>query len=255
MKNHEKNCKLYLNMVENPEDWKESLRHNLFTILESDGVTIQKLADIAGINYETMKSVLYGNSKDYKVGVLINIAKHFGLTLDELIGAGTCTEEQSKANKLLRQVPAHIAFRYNWILDIVAGRTNDGQELKSIPYIVPEIRHSGNLQPIYDANLFDVSSLRPEIRAKAMLAVRFPTDYYMPSYTPYDVLILANDRKPRPSEDCVVLYNGFVWIGRLMERDGVEGIYSIRDGEFRCAAEHVESIFGYVASVVHIEKR
>lgn len=256
MKNHEENCNICQMMVKNPENWKDALRHNLYTILEQDGVTVQKLADIAGINYETMKTLLYGNNKDYKLGPLIAISKAFGISLDELTGGGTLEEEQLHAVQLIRQVPDHITYRYNWILDIVAKRTQGNtQEFKSVPYIVPEVRTGGNLQPVYDANLFDVSELTPDIKSKAMLAVRFPTDYYMPSYSPYDILILANDRKPRSHEDCVILYHGYIWISRLMEKDGVEGIYSIRDGEFRCGVNDIESIFGYVATVVHIGKK
>jgi hypothetical protein len=34
--------------------------------------------------------------------------------------------------------------------------------------------------------------------------MEFCVDYYMPNYSPYDVILIANDRAPKPIEDSVI---------------------------------------------------
>ena len=76
MKN-EKNKYFPENLVSNPTNFVDSFRKNTFYLLEFRDLSIRELAEKADMPFETLKSFLYGNSKDCKLSTAVKIAKAF----------------------------------------------------------------------------------------------------------------------------------------------------------------------------------
>lgn len=72
---------------------------------------------------------------------------------------------------------------------------------------------------------------------------------YMPNYSPYDILLIANDRPPKLNEDCVILLCGKLYLAkRVQTMDGIV-FRSIRDGHPHVTEHELDSIIGYIAGV------
>ena len=66
---------------------------------------IHELAESAGISFDTLKNLLYQNSKDCKLSTAALLAKAIGVTVDELIGLDTISEEDMDCITMFRQMP------------------------------------------------------------------------------------------------------------------------------------------------------
>jgi hypothetical protein len=83
------------------------------------------------------------------------------------------------------------------------------------------------------------------------MGIKTSVDHYMPHYTPYDILLIANDRYPKPSEDSVIIYGDNVFIVRRHScGNGHYEYLSIRDSRFRCSESDIDNVIGYVALVI-----
>ena len=72
----------------------------------------------------------------------------------------------------------------------------------------------------------------------------------MPHYSPYDILLIANDRNPQGHEDSLLRIDGCLYIARRKIENGVAKYYSIRDGKFRKNEDDVDEVIGYIAYVI-----
>jgi hypothetical protein len=72
----------------------------------------------------------------------------------------------------------------------------------------------------------------------------------MPIYSPYDILLIANDREPIANEKSVLIRGDNLYLAKMMKVDGVKKFFSIRDGKFRVNADDVQEILGYIAATV-----
>lgn len=243
MKNSKNQKKLELSMVKNSDDWVSALRQNLYTLLDQPGVSVRSLAETAGVNYDTFKGFLYGDSKNCKVGPLVKIAQAFGLSLDGLVGAGTVSDRERALVLNFRALPPAIAYYYEWTLSQMVGGPAALSE-QSVPLLKPIIWPDGSLHISPELGSYNVAGLKQSVSAKIKAALVLPCDYYMPLYSPYHVLFLANDREPLKGEHSVVVISHELIITEI--KNG--GCYSLRDGGFRCPVSSVDQVIGYIAA-------
>ena len=83
------------------DSFAENLRYNLDICLKHSDITIHELAESAGISFDTLKNLLYQNSKDCKLSTAALLAKAIGVTADELIGLDTISEEDMDCISIL----------------------------------------------------------------------------------------------------------------------------------------------------------
>ena len=107
----------------------------------------------------------------------------------------------------------------------------------------------GSLKPSNDFDLIDISDIPLDKRAKIFMGIKIPCDHYMPLYSPYHVLLIANDRHPRPSEACLIASSGSLWLVKLDKGK----FYSLRDGKYRCDEDYIDELVGYVAATKILE--
>lgn len=252
MKNDKNLCEFSLTLTENPDAWIDSLRHNLFMLVERDDVSLRDLAEAAGVNYDTFKGFLYGDAKNCKLGTVVGIAKAYGFTLDELVGAGTMSPRERSVLQHLRMVPENIQYFIEWAVGFMHRRCiESGHRQKVVALLRPKCMDS-SMKMCNDYDVLDISYLSDAIRPRVKMAMKIPCDHYMPLYSPYDVLLIANDRDALPDETVVVISSGHLWLVNRKVVDGKVGYYSIRDGQLR--AHEVDECIGYVVAVHTLEK-
>ena len=250
MKNGKNSDFSELDLVKNSGDWVSALRQNLYMILDQPGVTLRSLSDVAGVNYDTLKGFLYGDAKNCKLGTIVNIARAFGLSLDGLVGAGTVSDRERALVLNFRKLPPAIAYYYEWSLSKMAAGSSGDLSERLVPLLRPVVWPDGSLHISPELGSYDVTGLKSNISAKVKAALVLPCDYYMPTYSPYHVLFLANDREQLRGEHSVVLISGELIITEIKEG----GCYSLRDGGFRCPLSSVDEVIGYIAGTCLLDE-
>lgn len=76
---------------------------------------------------------------------------------------------------------------------------------------------------------------------------------YMPHYSPYDILLIANDRNPTFKEHVIILYYGKIFITTRSERiengEKIIEYTGIRDKNFVVRENETDDVIGYVVDV------
>ena len=252
------NVKLTESRGNTREDYLDSLRDNVRSYMLECGYTAEELAEITETPVSTFRDFLYGNTATVKLTPVIRLAKEFGVSIDELIGSDTMPTETKESLQILRRLPEHFRYFCRWnIRQIEKQRLRTGVKYKAVNMIRPICTNSGGLKPTETFEILDISHFGIDVRPKVFMAVKMPCDHYMPHYSPYHVLLIANDRLPKRHEHCLVFSSGMFWILTRSEEieDGEKVVkyYSVRDGKFRCYEEQIDELVGYVASTHLLE--
>lgn len=236
------------------DSFAENLRYNLDICLKNSDITIHELAESAGISFDTLKNLLYQNSKDCKLSTAALLAKAIGVTVDELIGLDTIAEEDMDCITMFRQMPGHYQYFVRWFVrrqyELFLGGFRQGR--KTIPVMNLEEHPDGTLHVSGDFESLDITDIPQNIKPQIFMGIKTSVDNYMPHYSPYDILLIANDRNPRPAEDSIIIYGNNVFIARRSPfGNGKFEYVSIRDNRFRCSESDIDNVIGYVALVIN----
>lgn len=68
-------------------DTVSAVRNRILTLCEKNNITINKLANISGLSPSSLKSILYGKSKNPKIETIKIICDGFGITLGEFFSS------------------------------------------------------------------------------------------------------------------------------------------------------------------------
>ncbi len=239
----------------NRENYMESLRHNLDMCLSKTRLTIKSLAERADIPFSTLNNILYSNLSDCKVSTAVRLARALHISVDELIGCGTLTDRERGVLKNIRGLPEHSRYLVEWFIQHQTKLQNSRHRKpgKTIPVMNLKKDAAGNLCLTNDFDKLDISHVSGIIRHQIYLGIRLGCSRYMPHYSPYDILLIANDRPPLTHENSVLIFDEklFITIRRIPGEDTRQTpkYYSIRDGKFRVSENNVDEILGYVAGI------
>ena len=250
VKNHSKEKIFSVKLVENDTDCVISLRENIRTYMNECGYTLAELSEIAEIPLDTFKNFMYERTNVCRLRPIVKLAKEFGISVDELVGAKTIPTETKESLQIMRRLPEHFRMVVRWNIRATERlRAKVNPKKKAINLLHP-ICLDGALKSTNDFDVLDVSYLPTDIRNKVYVAIKIPCTHYLPHYTPYHVLLIANDRPPKSSEHCVISVDGALKI--VVKKDGA--YYSIRDKKFRCGESEIDELIGYVAETHIIEE-
>lgn len=230
-------------------DYLESLRENVRTYMRECGYTKEYLAEVTDTPVRTFEDFLYGRTATVKLTPIIRLAKEFGISIDELIGCDTLPTETKESLQILRRLPEHFRYFCRWNIRATERERNLlGPKYKAVNMIRPTCNNNGGFKPTETFEVLDISHFGLDVRPKIFMAIKIPCEHYMPLYSPYHVLLIANDRLPKPSEHCIVMSSGLFWILTRKEEKGEVNFYSVRDGKFRCNEKQIDELVGYVAA-------
>jgi len=243
------------NLIIRPNDYMTAFRRNVSMYINRKEITLQEVAELADISLSTLKSFLYGDSKDCSLSMAVKLSKVFGISVDELIGAGTLAEQTCNSLQTLRQMPESFTHFLRWEIHfhhnmMITKKVKD----KLVDVMIAKVGENGNMLHTNNMDVYDVSHLSDGIKPKVFMGIKIPNNMYNPEYFQGDILLLANDRAPFDGERVVICYAENMWILECRYERGDNGkmttsYYSIRDGGKRATEEQVQFIMGYIAKV------
>ena len=246
-------------LISDPDDYMHSLRTNLYMYIGKKNITLQEVSELADIPLNTLKSLIYGSSKDCHISTVIKLARVFSVSVDELIGAGTIPAQTCNSLQTMRKLPESFTHFVRWSIHYHYEKLKSHKvSIKSIELMIPEESPDGNHKMTNNFDVIDVSYLSDEIRPKVFMAIKVLTSCYMPHYFENDIIMIANDRDAKPTENVIITIGDNMWIVKR-KKDIVDGkvkvnYYSIRDGRLFVSEDEVDMLIGYIAYVARDEE-
>ena len=248
MMNKEKLKKISRNLSANRDDFISAFRNNLFMYIEEKDITIKEISEESDVPFSTLNTFLYGNSKDIKLSTAVKLAKALNVSIDELIGAETINEVSKESIAICRNLPDNALYLVRWYIRYIdsLNRKNEPHR-RYVSVMELECNHNGNLKITTNYRHIDITDIGEEYRSKVFFGIAMPCDHYMPTYSPYDILLIANDRNAKTNENVLIRTDGNLFLAKRKVENGLVKYYSIRDGKFRLNEDDIDEVVGYIA--------
>ena len=233
-------------------NFMECLRENVITMKLRKNWTLRILAEKADLSEDTLNTFINGKGKDCNLSTVIKIAKALNISIDELVGEDTLNQDTRECLSICRTLPDNAVYLIRWYIKYIESLNKHNEPNKRYVTVVAlECNHHGNLKLTTEYEHVDITHLNEEYRYKVFVGMKVPCEHYMPYYSPYDTLLIANDRLPNANEHCMFRNGNSVYIGRRKVENGIANYYSIRHNKFRFEESEVEELIGYVVGVLN----
>lgn len=252
---NKKNKYLEENLVSNPTNFVDSFRKNVFHLMEIHDWSIRELSEKADMPFETLKSFLYGNSKDCKLSTAVKIATAFQISIDELVGAETLHPLSRQSLAMCRKMPDYAVYlirsfiRHQYQLQ----KQFDAKSI-NIPVLLPECQN-GYLQTTNVTETVCIDHLTNGLKSKICIGLKIPCEHYEPFYMPGEIVLLAADRDGQHNERCVVSYKGSLFLTKklfFIENGEKKFKYvSLIDGKTEILPRDIDDKLGYVVGFLN----
>ena len=244
----EKLNELSKNLSANRDDFISAFRHNLFMYIDEKEITIKDISEKANVPFSTLNSFLYGDSKDIKLSTAVKLAHALDVSIDELVGAETINEVSRESISICRNLPDNALYLIRWYIRYIDSLNKKNEPHRRYVSIMElECNHNGNLKITTNYRHIDITDIGEEYRSKVFFGITMPCDHYMPTYSPYDILLIANDRNAKINENVLIRTDGNLFIAKRKIENGIVKYYSIRDGKFRLNEDDIDEVVGYIA--------
>lgn len=238
----------------NRDDYISAFRNNLFMYVDEKDITLKDISEAADIPFSTLNSFLYGNSKDIKLSTAVKLAKALDVSIDELVGSDTINEISRESISICRNLPDNALYLIRWYIRYINSLNKNNQPNRRYVSVMElDCNHHGNLKMTTTYKHIDITDINEEYRYKIFFGITMPCDNYMPTYSPYDILLIANDREPHPKENSLIRVGANLFIAKRKVENGIAKYYSIRDGKYRLDENEVDQVIGYIAATAKNE--
>lgn len=237
------------NLTADRNDYMSAFRKNIFMYIDDKDITLKDISNESGISFSTLNTFLYGESKDVKLSTAVKLARALNISIDEIVGADTINEITRESIYICRNLPENELYLIRWYIRYIdkLNRNNEPNK-KYVSVMELECNHIGNLKITTNYRHIDITDIHPDLRTKIFFGITMPCDNYMPTYSPYDILLIANDRNPSGNENSLIRIDNCLYIAKRKVENGVAKYYSIRDGKFRIDENDVGEVVGYIAA-------
>ena len=247
----EKLKKIATNLTTNRDDFISAFRENLFKYVDDDEITLKDISEASGISYSTLNSFLYGQSQNVRIDNVVKLALALDVSIDELVGAGTINDITRGNIAKCRILPDNALYLVRWYINYISTLNSKNEPNKRYVNIMKvECHDCGNLYATSNYFNIDITDISTEYRDKVFFGINMPCENYMPFYSPYDILLIANDRPPKPNENALIRIDNRLYIARRKITDNIPKYYSIRDGKYRIDESDTDELIGYVATTI-----
>lgn len=240
-------------MVSDRDNYMWSFRKNVFAYLEGKETTLNHISEEADIPFSTLKTFLYGDSKDCNLSTAVKLARALGISIDRLVGAETIDKDILNFSLAYKDLPKASQGLIKWHLENQIYLHEQHHDTKEITVMIPECNGNGNLQKTSEYAQIDVTDIGEEYLHKVFFGIKIPCEHYLPKYKEGDILLIANDRDAIHNEHTVILINDNLIITKRVVEDGVAKYYGIRDNIFRSEHKDYVQVIGYIAKVIEGE--
>ena len=253
---NEKNTNIYLKLVSNRDNYMSSLRDNVGLLRTEKKWSVRVLAEKANISEDTLNTFLKGTSKDCNLSTVVKLARAFGVTIDELVGAGTMSDGTRECVSRCRVMPQHfVNLARSYIRHIYKlFEKTDSKEPRLV--MLPECRR-GHLQTTNVTTEIDISHLQKGTISRIAHGLRIPCDHYEPYFLKDEIILLAVDRDGQDGEICVISHDGEYYIVRkkmYIENAQKKWKYMSLFTEKEFLKEEIEDKLGYVVGFLNPDR-
>lgn len=202
------------NLVTNPTNFIDSFRKNIFHLMEVRDLSLRELSEKADMPFETLKSFLYGDSRDCKLSTAVKLAKAFEISIDELVGAETIHPLSRQSLSMCRHMPDYVVYLIrSFIRHQYQQHSHLAENSINIPVLLPECQN-GYLQTTNVTETVCIDHLTNGLKSRICLGLKIPCEHYEPFYMPNEIILLAADRDGQHNERCVVSYKGNFFLAK-----------------------------------------
>ena len=248
----ENNINKKLKSVSDNVTFMESLRENVGILKNQNKLTLRSLAEKADLSEDTLGTFLNGKAKDCNLSTVIKLSKALNISIDELVGADTIDSLTKESISICRNLPENAVYLIRWYIRYIESLNKNNEPNKRYVSVMElECNHHGNLKLTSTYSHIDITHINEEYRYKVFFGIKIPCEHYMPAYSPYDTLLIANDRLPNANEHCLIRISNCLYIGRRKVESGIANYYSIRDGKFRISEREIQELVGYVVGFLN----
>lgn len=250
----EKLKKLSLLLCADKHSYMRCFRRNVDMYVAEKDITLREIADDADMSIDTLKNFLYKDSDDCKLSTAVKLARALNISIDELIGAETIDTEIREVMAQSRNLPNNDRYLIKWFIHYLYEKNlNLEQNKRYVSIMIPELNNDGDVKLTSNYFKLDITEQKEPLRSKVFFGIRIISDYYMPHFYPDDIILIANDRNPKPNEACLLRVDNYLFIARRVI-DNKEITYcSIRDEKHLFTKETISECIGYVADLVRNE--
>ncbi len=190
----------------------QTLRNNLKRLSKEHKMTLNTLSIRADLSEDTLRSLIYSQSKDVKVSTIAKIADVFQCSIDSLLGRSVYSFQEEYIIEQLRQLSSRSQRAILALIDIEAKTTLHSSYAGTdfITVFLP----TGNLidGQFYDTSSFetlDISAYPNSLKASVDFGFKILSENFLPLYEKNDILLLS--RRQLPEHNDITMY---------LDRDG-----------------------------------
>lgn len=208
----EKLLKISMKLTTDRNNYMSAFRKNIDMYIAEKDITLKEIAEAADIPYSTLNSFVYGNSTDCKLSTAVKLARAFGITIDELIGAETMEPETRDCVAMSRSLKPHHRYvnrlfvKHQYLLHGEAP-----EKSKQITVLMPECQH-GHLKSTNITEAVNLDHLPVSAKSEVCLGLMIPCRHYEPYYMRDEIILLGAHRDGLNNEKCVVSKDGNMYI-------------------------------------------
>lgn len=242
-------------LVSNPQNYVDSFRKNIFTLMDKQDLTLRELSDKADMPFETLKSFLYGDSKDCKLSTAVKIARAFNISVDAIVGAETIDRMTRESIWMCRNMPDYVVYLVrSFIRHQFKLQNNATPGSIHIPVLLPQCA-DGYLTTTNVTSTICIDHLSDNLKSKVALGIQLPCDHYEPFYMPDEILLLAADRDGLNGERVVVSHKGnyFFAVKRSYIENGEKKwkYVSMMDNNTEVLKHEIDDKLGYIVGYLN----
>ena len=248
--NDEKLKKLSLNLVADKNDYMSAFKKNIDMYINEKDIKLREISEKADIPFETLKSFIYGNSKDCKLSTAVKLARAFNVSIDELIGAETIEEETRKVIAMSRNLKEHhrkVIKMYAKHQYILHGENEP--HIKYITVLKPTCKNGFLKTTVLDEKVC-IDHLAKPTQEKVCLGIKIPCSHYEPYFMEGETILLGFDREGENNEMCVISSQGniYICIKKIQIINGKKEVnyIAITNKKKIFAFDEIDDRFGYV---------
>ena len=239
----EKLLEIQENLVTDRENFLSAFRQNMFLYLSQKEITIREISESSGVSFSTLNNVLYGKSDDMKLSTVVPIARALNVSVDELIGSGTIDEDLASILSPCRSLSPKDKYFIRWYADYLKESEKGFTEKEKT---ITVMKLSDNMELTNDCKKIEISSLESRLYSTIFFGISVSKSDYMPLFSPFDTLLIANDRNPRISEICVIRVQNFI---RFYRKIG-SFFCSLKNDKPVLKDNEIDDFIGYVACII-----
>lgn len=251
-----KSPEIFPDLVSDYENYMHSFIENIQLLRMHKGWSVRELSEKADMSFDTLQNLLKGKARDCNLTTVVKLARAFGISMDELVGAVTIKDEPRKAISMIRTLDPHVQkVIISYAKHQAALHQNQNKSAKQISVVCPKCVN-GKLKRIsLQDKVISLEKLSKDMQDKIDFGIQIPCEHYEPYFLEGEIVLLAYDREGEHGEMCVISSNGNFYVCKkyIEKIDGKKEVSyrAITNSQLLFKHDDISDRHGYVVGFLH----